>query len=62
MPALPCPACGKLAAKLLEESSKEALVSYYRCDCGHVWTASKETGKLVRHVTPLTRTPPASSD
>jgi len=39
---------------LLDESSKGATVNYYRCECGHIWTISKATGKLVSHVTPLT--------
>ena len=58
MPSLRCPACGKLTARLLEESSKDAHANYYRCDCGHIWSIDKHTGKLVAHVTPLTRTPP----
>jgi len=55
MPTLPCPACAKPTPRLLDESSKEAVVNYYRCECGHIWTISKTTGKLVAHVTPLTK-------
>ena len=51
---LPCPACAKPTPRLLDESSKGATVNYYRCECGHIWTISKATGKLVSHVTPLT--------
>jgi lysyl-tRNA synthetase class I len=53
-----CPACQKHSPTLLEETSKDTMVNYYRCDCGHIWTVSKRSGKLVAHVTPLTRTRP----
>ena len=38
---------------MLDHGSRAAAVNYYRCDCGHVWTASKETDKVVTHITPL---------
>ena len=52
---VPCPACDRPTPRLLGESSKGAVVNYYRCDCGHVWTATKTDGSFCRHVTPLTR-------
>ena len=42
MPASPCPRCHALPTRRLEEISKDAWVSYYRCDlCGCVWTFPK---------------------
>jgi len=41
MPHRTCPACQR-PGRLLESSSMNALVLYYRCDhCGHVWTHDK---------------------
>jgi len=57
VPSLPCPACGKATPRLLEENNEDARANYYRCDCGHIWSIHKQTGKLIAHVTPLTRTP-----
>ena len=49
----PCPACDDPSPHLLVELSKDSAVDYYRCQhCRHVWTTSKETGQLVRHITP----------
>ena len=49
----PCPACDDPSPHLLVELSKDSAVDYYRCqNCRHVWTTSKETGEIVRHVTP----------
>src|SRR5687768_8569337 len=53
LPTLVCPVCTKPTPRLLEESSKGAVVNYYRCRCGHIWTVSKRDGSLVSHVTPL---------
>ena len=37
MPNRPCPNCGK-TGRFLVETSKDAIVDYYRCDgCGAVW-------------------------
>ena len=58
MATAPCPACGNVTPKLLDEPSKLAAVIYYRCHCGMVWTTDKNTGAIVRHVTPLPDTPP----
>ena len=53
----PCPACDRPTARLLDDTSKGAEVNYYTCDpCGHVWTTDKDTGAILRHVTPLTAT------
>ena len=41
MPHRACPVC-RVQGRLLEETSKEALVEYYRCDkCGRIWTHRK---------------------
>jgi hypothetical protein len=61
MPVQPCPACAQPTPRLLDETSKSAHVNYYRCDCGHIWTTSKETGDVVTHVTPLAKTTKTSS-
>ena len=51
----PCPACNKPTARLLDGTSKDAVVNYYICGpCGHVWTTDKHSGAIVRHVTSLT--------
>ena len=40
-----CPVC-KCPGRLLADSSKNALVEYFRCDpCGHVWTHKKFDSK-----------------
>jgi len=57
MPTLPCPACARPTPRLLDETSKDTLVNYYRCECGHIFTISKATGKLVSHVSPLPEKP-----
>ena len=42
MPACPCPDCESMTSRWLEESSKHAWVSYYRCTvCGCIWTYPK---------------------
>jgi uncharacterized Zn finger protein len=42
MPHRICAKC-RFVGRLLEETSKEASVEYYRCDnCGHVWTHEKD--------------------
>jgi len=39
----PCPTCGEQAPRLLEESSRDAVVNYYRCEhCGTVWNKPKD--------------------
>ena len=54
----PCPACSKAAARLLDESSKYAVVNYCRCEaCGHVWTTNRDNGSVVHHVTSRTESP-----
>ena len=41
MPHRACPVC-RVQGRLLEDTSKEALVEYYRCDkCGRIWTHRK---------------------
>jgi len=41
MPHRLCPKCCH-TGRLLEVTSKDAAVDYYRCDdCGHVWTHQK---------------------
>ena len=41
MPHRICPNCGK-RGRLLENSSRDAYVEYYRCDpCGHIWHYEK---------------------
>jgi hypothetical protein len=64
MPTQPCPACDRPTARQLGDASKNAVVNYYVCGiCGHVWTTDKNTGALVRHITPLTKkkSPPNAS-
>jgi hypothetical protein len=52
----PCPMCDRSNALLLAECSKAAYVNYYRCQgCSHIWTASKHTGVINNHITPLHR-------
>ena len=52
MPVQPCPACNRPTPRLLDFTSQLASVNYYQCDwCTHIWTASKEDGSLVTHVT-----------
>lgn len=47
-----CPVCQCDAARNLEDISKVAVVTYWRCDrCGHVWTVSRDGRKTVRRVT-----------
>jgi uncharacterized Zn finger protein len=47
----PCPICGEAAQRLLEDSSRGALVNYYRCDwCATVWNKPKEADAPVRIV------------
>jgi hypothetical protein len=42
VPACPCPDCDSPTGRWLEESSKHAWVSYYRCEqCGCIWTYPK---------------------
>jgi hypothetical protein len=43
MPIRPCPVCQQPTVCWLEESSKHALVNYYRCSrCNNVWTIQKD--------------------
>ena len=38
----PCPHCDTNTARLLDQTSKVANVSYYRCNkCGHLWHVLK---------------------
>ena len=48
-----CPVCLGTAVALLATPSDYSLVDYYRCGCGHVWTADKANQSVVTHVTPL---------
>ena len=51
-----CPACRTLTPRpvLLQSSSSDVTVNYYRCDhCAHVWTTTKDGTTIVRHVTPV---------
>ena len=58
MPAQLCPACHRENPRLLEVSSKIAVMNFYACDfCNHVWTTSK-TGEFVRHITREPEKPP----
>lgn len=41
MPHRVCPMC-RAQGRLLEHTSKDAFVEYYRCDtCGHIWHHAK---------------------
>ena len=64
MPIRLCPSCKAEMPRLLDQSSKDTLVWYYRClVCGHVWAVDKLNGKTTRHVTPLPAdTPPETPD
>ena len=54
MPIPPCPACGRQSARRLDAATELAYVTYYICDlCIHVWTADKDSGDILAHVTPL---------
>ena len=58
----PCPACDKATPRLLDDSRRLAEVNYFRCEaCGHVWTTNRYDGRVVHHVTPLTKTPDRQS-
>ena len=58
MPVQPCPVCNRPTAKLLEACTEIAYVNYYACErCHHVWTASKQTGAFLRHITTLEAQP-----
>ena len=58
MPGQLCPACTRPAPRLIESTSKIAPVDYYECVfCSHIWTASKENGEVLSHVTPLALQP-----
>jgi len=60
MPFRPCPNCGVPTPRVLEATSKEAVVWYVRCDtCGHVWTVSRDANETVHDVTE--RTPPSGT-
>lgn len=53
MPYRLCPNC-RVRGRLLEQTSKDALVEYYRCDkCGHVWTHDKRDPERIEHITEL---------
>jgi predicted RNA-binding Zn-ribbon protein involved in translation (DUF1610 family) len=55
-----CPTCGEQAPRLLEASSRDAVVNYYRCPhCGTVWNKSKDADAPVRIVATY---PPHSVD
>jgi len=48
-----CPSCAHDRVRLLEASSREAAVNYYRCDvCAHVWVIAKDGSGRTRHITP----------
>jgi uncharacterized Zn finger protein len=47
----PCPTCGHDAPRLLEESSRDARVNYYRCPhCGTVWNKPKHAEAPIKIV------------
>ena len=48
-----CPVCLGTAVAFLATPSDRSVVDYYRCACGHVWTADKVDQSVVTHVTPL---------
>ena len=49
-----CPACYQQTPHHLNETSKDAVLDYYRClRCGHIWTANKQDPSIVVNVTPL---------
>lgn len=57
MPIRPCPKCQQRTPRWLEESSKDALVNYYRCErCANVWTVPKDTPDAPPSI--ITRTTP----
>jgi uncharacterized Zn finger protein len=46
-----CPTCGEQTPRLLEESSRDAVVNYYRCQhCGTVWNKPKDADGPIRIV------------
>jgi uncharacterized Zn finger protein len=45
-----CPKCD-CDGRWLEYVSRGADVNYYRCECGHVWTISKDGRRREREVT-----------
>ena len=53
MPTQPCPACGHQEPRHLKQTSVDAPVNYYRCECGHVWAADKEDPSIVTHLMPF---------
>jgi Zn-finger nucleic acid-binding protein len=61
MPHRLCPFC-RVQGRLLEDTSKEALVEYYRCDkCGRIWTHRKaDPNSPEKHVTFPAKPPKAS--
>jgi len=59
LPIQPCPACRDPTPRRLDFTSDTATVNYYRCQCGHIWTASKKDGAIVHNVTPLPSSPKA---
>jgi hypothetical protein len=62
MPQRACPVC-RVQGRLLEDTSKEALVEYYRCDkCGRIWTDRKaDPNSPPTLVTVKAKTPDQSS-
>ena len=48
-----CPVCLGTAVAFLATPSDRSVVDYYRCACGHVWTADKVDQSVVTHVTRL---------
>jgi len=48
-----CPSCAHDRVRLLEASSQDAVVNYYRCEaCFHVWAIEKDGSGRTRHITP----------
>ena len=62
MPHRACPVC-RVQGRLLEDTSKGALVEYYRCDkCGRIWTHRKaDPNSPPTLVTVKAKTPDQSS-
>jgi len=54
-----CPTCGDENQRLLENSSRDAYVNYYRCEqCGTVWNKPKDADGPIRIVATLPPEPP----
>jgi uncharacterized Zn finger protein len=54
-----CPTCGRQTNRLLEASSREAFVNYYRCgECGTVWNKPKNADGPIKIVAQSPPPPP----